>query len=580
MDFVKIVGLKEKTTIYKAQGDENIGEIFVKSLEKDFENIFKEFDMNKPMKITEKEKISFKKATKCWICKKEINGIKVRDHDHLTGKYRGAAHKICNLKFKRADFVPVFFHNLAGYDSHLFVKNLGVTEGEIRCIPNNDEKYTSFSKVKDNFEIRFLDSFKFMASSLSALVDNLQKSGLEKFVYLKKEFGKKFELLTRKGIYPYDYMDGIERFQEQLPPQKDFYSQLNDAGVSDEDYQYAQMIWKEFKIADLGDYHDLYLKTDVMLLADVFEAFRKICFDNYQLDPAWYYTALGLSWDALLKHSQIELELLADPDNLLMFEKGIRGGVAMIPNRWGKTNNKFMDPYDKSQPSKFITYLDANNLYGWAMMQPLPVGKFKWMNNEELENWKEIPCVLEVDLEYPKELFEQHNDYPLAPERIKVGNVEKLIPNLWDKNKYVLHKKNLELYVDLGLKIKKIHRGIRFREVPWMKSYIELNTDLRAKGKNDFEKDFFKLMNNSVFGKTVENIRNRVNVQLVSTLEKAQKLIAKPNLKHWTRFDENLIGVHLNKTKMTYNKPVYCGMSILDICKTLMYEFHYKYMNN
>ena len=209
--------------------------------------------MNKPMKITEKEKISFKKATKCWICKKEINGIKVRDHDHLTGKYRGAAHKICNLKFKRADFVPVFFHNLAGYDSHLFVKNLGVTEGEIRCIPNNDEKYISFSKVKDNFEIRFLDSFKFMASSLSALVDNLQKSGLEKFVYLIKEFGKKFELLTRKGIYPYDYMDGIERFQEQVPPQKDFYSQLNDAGVSDEDYQYAQMIWKKFQIADLGD---------------------------------------------------------------------------------------------------------------------------------------------------------------------------------------------------------------------------------------------------------------------------------------------------------------------------------------
>ena len=134
----------------------------------------------------------------------------------------------------------------------------------------------------------------------------------------------------------------------------------------------------------------------------------------------------------------------------------------------------------------------------------------------------------------------------------------------------------MELYVDLGLKIKKIHRGIKFKELPWMKSYIELNTDLRTKG---VEKDFFKLMNNSVFGKTMENIRNRVNVQLVSTLEKAQKLIAKPNLKHWTRFDKNLIGVHLNKTKMTYNKPVYCGMSILDISKTLMYEFHYKYMN-
>ena len=358
--------------------------------------------------LTKEEQKSFQKATNCWICKQPFYGKKARDHDHFTGKYRGAAHISCNLRFKRVDFVPVFFHNLAGYDSHLFVKNLGITEGEIRCIPNNDEKYISFSRIisKDKkFELRFLDSFKFMASSLSALTDNLKKSGLEKFIYLKKEFGEKFELLTQKGIYPYDYMDGIERFQEQLPPQKDFYSQLNDAGVSDEDYQYAQMIWKKFQIADLGDYHDLYLKTDVMLLADVFEEFRKICFENYQLDPAWYYTAPGLSWDALLKHSQIELELLSDPDHLLMFEKGIRGGVAMIPNRWGKANNKYMDTYDKSQPSKFITYLDANNLYGWAMMQPLPVGKFKWMNNEELENWKEIPCVLEVDLEYPRELF-------------------------------------------------------------------------------------------------------------------------------------------------------------------------------
>ena len=141
-----------------------------------------------------------------------------------------------------------------------------------------------------------------------------------------------------------------------------------------------------------------------------------------------------------------------------------------------------------------------------------------------------------------------------------------------------MHQKNLKLYCDLGLKITKIHRRIKFREEPCMKSYIELNTDLRTKGKNDFEKDFFKLMNNSVFGKTMENIRNRVNVQLVCSMEKAQKLIAKPNLKHWVRFDENLIGVYLKRTKMVYNKPVYCGMSILDISKTLIFDFHYRYI--
>ena len=424
------------------------------------------------------------------------------------------------------------------------------------------------------YEIRFIDSFKFMSSSLSGLVENLKKSGLEKFVNLEKEF-REIELLTRKGVYPYDYMDGIEKFSEQLPPQNDFYSKLNDCGISDEDYEHAQKIWKEFKIKNMGEYHDLYLRTDVLLLADVFEEFRKICMENYSLDPAWYYTSPGLSWD----HSKVQLELLSDLDMLLLFEKGIRGGVSMIPNRWGKANNKFMgEKFDKTKPSKFLAYLDSNNLYGWAMMQPLPVGDFHWMNDEELKNWKDYPCILEVDLDYPKELHKTHNDFPLAPERLMIGKVEKLIPNLWGKKKYVLHKKNLELYCDLGLQISRIHRGMKFREEPWMKSYIELNTDLRTKGKNDFEKDFFKLMNNSVFGKTMENIRNRVNVQLVCSMEKAQKLIAKPNLKHWVRFDENLIGVHLKRTKMIYNKPVYCGMSILDIAKTLIFDFHYRYI--
>ena len=528
------------------------------------------------------------------ILKKQKSDKKVRDHCYFTGKYRGAAHNKCNLQFKKPKFTPVIFHNLSGYDAHLFVKNLGKSEGNIKCIPNNEEKYISFSKdivvdeyinkkgkkVEVKHEIRFIDSFKFMASSLAGLVENLTKSDLSKFIHLKKEFGKKYEFFTKKGIYPYDYMNGIKKFsEEKLPPKEAFYSKLNDCGVSDEDYERAQLIWKEFEIKNLGEYHDLYLKSDVLLLADVFEEFRNICLKNYSLDPAWYYTSPGLSWDALLKHSEVKLELLTDPDKLLLFEKGIRGGISMISNRYGQANNKYMEEkYDPSHPSKYLAYLDANNLYGWAMMKPLPVGDFKWMEERELEHWEDFPCILEVDLDYPKDLHDLHNDYPLAPERLKIGGVEKLIPNLWEKKKYVLHHKNLKLYQELGLKLKKIHRGIKFREEPWMKSYIELNTDLRTKGKNDFEKDFFKLMNNSVFGKTMENIRNRVDVRLVNHQNKAKKLISKPNLKHWTRFDENLIAVHLKRTKLVFNKPVYCGMAILDISKTLIYDFHYGYI--
>ena len=178
---------------------------------------------------------------------------------------------------------------------------------------------------------------------------------------------------------------------------------MNDCGISDDDYNHAKKVWKEFGVKNLGEYQDLYLKSDVLLLADVFEEFRNVCMVNYSLDPAWYYTSPGLSWDALLKHSGVRLELLTDVDVLLLFEKGIRGGVSMIPNRYGKANNKFMgEKFDPRNPSKYLAYLDANNLYGWAMMKALPVGDFKWMDEKEKQNWKNIPCILEVDLEIQK----------------------------------------------------------------------------------------------------------------------------------------------------------------------------------
>ena len=189
-------------------------------------------------------------------------------------------------------------------------------------------------------------------------------------------------------------------------------------------------------------YHDLYLESDVLLLADVFENFRNVCLKNYKLDPAWYYTSPGIAWDAALKMTGVELELLTDPDMLLMIEKGVRGGISMISKRHGKANNKYMgEEYDPSQPSKYITYLDANNLYGWAMSKPLPISNFKWMKN--LNNWRNRPCILEVDLEYPEEFHDLHNEYPLAPESLNVGNVDKLIPNLMNKERYVLHRDNL-----------------------------------------------------------------------------------------------------------------------------------------
>ena len=238
-------------------------------------------------------------------------------------------------------------------------------------------------------------------------------------------------------------MDSLERFKEnKLPPKKSFYSRLTGEDISNEDYAHAKKVWEIF---EMEHFHNLYNETDVLLLADVFENFRNICMENYKLDPAHYYTAPGLSWDACLKMTNVKLELLTDVDMLLTVERGIRGGVSMISNRYGKANHKYMgDKFNPSEPSKYLTYLDGNNLYGAAMSMKLPTHGFKWMNDKELTTWRKYPCILEVDLEYLKELHDLHNDYPLAPERIMCKNkVEKSIPNLRNKEKYVLHHENL-----------------------------------------------------------------------------------------------------------------------------------------
>ena len=269
---------------------------------------------------------------------------------------------------------------------------------------------------------------------------------------------------------------------------------------------------------------------------------------------------------------------------LLMFERGIRGGITQSIKRWAKANNPYMgSEFDPNKKTNYLQYLDANNLYGWAVSQPLPTGGFCWVDIKpdkisKLAKCKSKRYLLEVDIRYPKELHNSHNDLPFMCERMKINGVEKLIPNLYDKKRYVIHIRALEQALKHGLVLEHIHRAIEFKQSAWMKEYMDFNTKLRTVTTNDFKKDFYKLMNNLVFGKTMENIRKHRNIKLVTNREAHLKLVMKPNCKSGVQFGENLIGCEMGKIKVVMNKPVYLGQAILDLSKIVMYKFHYDYM--
>lgn len=371
----------------------------------------------------------------------------------------------------------------------------------------------------------------------------------------------------RKGVFPYDFLSSPEVFAEAtLPTKLHFYNKLNDTEVSDNDYDHAQTIWNAFNMQTFGQYHDLYLVTDVILLADVFENFRSICLEYYNLDAAHYFASPGLARDAMLKMIGIQLQLIDDIDMFLMIENCIRGGVSMISKTYAKAYNPQVSEYDPTKPTTWLTYLDMNNLYGTSMSDPLPEKDFEWLTPDQLEQLDvssiaddaDTGYILEVDLDYPSHLHDQHSDYPLAPETLEItqamlspqtlklrqklnlnGNkrkgkrsnpkqvdqpqnlkgrsVKKLVPHLGPKTKYVVHYRNLKYYLSHGLQLTKVHRVIAFTQSAWLRQYIDFNTQKRKVASSAFEKDFFKLMNNAVFGKTMENMRKRVSVELVNT---------------------------------------------------------------
>ena len=275
---------------------------------------------------------------------------------------------------------------------------------------------------------------------------SLNKELIKKFAstyeFCNKDLNK-FILLLRKGVYPYEYMDNWERFNDMsLPNKESFYSNLSMENIDDIDYRHGNNVFKRFKLKNLGEYHDLYVQSDTLLLAVVFENFGNKYLEVYELDPAHFLSLPGLAWQACLKKTNVKLELITDYDMQLMVEEGIRGGICHSIHRYAKANNKYMENYDENKESFYVQYLDANNLYGCAMSQKLPKNNVKWVedtsriNEEFIKNYNENSnkgYILEIDVKYPKKLHNLHSDLPFLPRRIEIDKCKKLVCNLQNK---------------------------------------------------------------------------------------------------------------------------------------------------
>lgn len=506
--------------------------------------------------------------------------------------------------------------------------------------------------------LQFIDSFNHLAESLDSLVDQLTErksdkdirekmkkknlkgeatfkllraqsdqntkkliqSKLKNFLFEFEEFKDNEELidlLAQKGIMFYKYMDNPAKFKEtKLPPQELLVNDLNGETCSDEDYARANRVFNLAKCPTLLDYYNLYLRQDVVLLADVFENYRELLIAQYKLDPANYITVQSLSWDAAFLYNKDQVELITDYHSYTNYEGGIRGGISMIAKHLSVANHPRVPGYDEKQKHKYIVYLDENNLYGKCLSEPLPYSNIQEINPSDLGELKQAEAFIKnyqiiedvhglsdgfdliVDLTIPPEVQDKTIDYPLCVENklvadedlsplskyhkekfnVSSGKVKKLIGDFKPKKNYMCNIRTLQFYLNMGVQLDKIHSVTSYKQKAFLKRYVLNNQRLRKECKTDFEKSLYKMLNNAPYGKTMENVRDYVHFDLVNTNvqpEKIPKLTKTNNFKRYQIFSENFVGIERSYKTVRLNKPIQVGFVVLELSKLVMYKFHY-----
>jgi hypothetical protein len=569
------------------------------------------------------QKRQHEQQTVCWICKEPFvshvhNLRKVIHHDHFNGEYIGAVHDRCNRACRKSDEVTIVLHNFGGYDSHFILQSLHKVfpSRVFDVMAENSEKIISLSIKDRELKMRFIDSFRFLPASLDSLVNDLKNDPEgevnQKFKITQQAFGESFEYFLRKGIFCFDYMDAFHKLSEtELPPKDCFFSKLLNRPISEHDYEYAKQLWDRFNIANLGQYFNLYLKSDICLLADVFQRFRAVLYNNFGLEALHYVSLPSYAWASMLKVTGVNIELLCDSEYYQAFEAMKRGGMVNVPHRYAKAQNKYTRAEDAGQlnvgaaedDDTFIAYYDVNSSYASSLSEPLPLSDFRWLSAEEIESIdllkvsddSETGYLVVCDLTYPEALHDQHNDLPLAPHRVKITKnmlspflkdnasfhhvpSEKLMNTLYPKENYTLHYRTYKFYVAHGLIVKKIHKVMSFKQAPYIRPFIELNTRLRNDANSKFQKDIWKRTVNSTYGRSIMNKLKRVSFKLATTPASLKKLIASNFLKSWHIINQNTVSIVSKQHTVFLNTPIFIGATVLELSKLLLFRFHYEYI--
>jgi hypothetical protein len=570
------------------------------------------------------EEASFLSAVKCHVCGNcfSKSDEKVRDHCHASGKYRGAAHSNCNLNFhdkKRA--VPCLFHNFAGYDAHLILSSLDqyvqqcTTTPKLQLMARTSEKMIS---IRVN-NIRISDSFFYFPNSLGKLCETLSKEDFrvsrEGFSHLPDELLTRF--ISRKGVFPYDYLTFDNLSDTKLPSREMFFNKLNNTECSVDDYNHALEMFKLFRCNTLKDYVLLYNRLDVYQLADVLSTFRRSLLAQYGLDLFFYITLPAFGKAIMLKEMSVCDDMICRTGIALFpleqshfhryFELAIRGGLSLVSRRIVTANIPSSTSFDKTLPPCHISYLDINSLYAWAMQQPLPFDSFRWVEEESTE-WENVVSrvnessssthtsttggyYLEVDLSYPRELHDMHNDFPLAPHKMTVesaqlsphlltlapdynpSRVDKLVTTFLPRKNYRVHFLTLQFYIKHGMKIDKVHSIIAFREKPFILPYVTKTSSARRNAKNNVDNLMAKLLANSVFGKMLENKRNRRSMELVTDERRFNKIARNPLFSAITVLGEFSCIMERDYKTVMMDSPIQVGAAILDLAKLRIFRF-------